>query len=286
MSFELNKDGAFVFYVNFHQEGDLVIERKCEAEQLFSFANLIESAEKYICSIERFRIPIQTIPMLPDINAAIILRSKVGDPDIVFNLEQTFSMYEFMLQINNAIGADFNLSLTADGRWKITDFDFGSKFIVFNNTIAGVFDMAITVGLLLIGVQNITGASVAWDRFDNLFKINIEALNGLSSVQPEVIQDQVYTSLITDFIIPSNTGLVNTNTENLPPNGQLTFNFQQREDLEFNSSSNRRFQMLRGASPIQNLKVRAVAIFRDNSRHDIILAPRSVFELKLSFWRK
>ena len=55
---------------------------ECESEQLFSFAHLIEDSSKYLVSIERFRIPIQTVPMQPAIQNAFILRSKVVGDDI------------------------------------------------------------------------------------------------------------------------------------------------------------------------------------------------------------
>ena len=284
MSFEINKDSAYVFYVNFSATGLQDGSVKCEAEQNFSFSSLISNAGNYVLSIERFRVPLQTIPMLNAVPNAIVLRSKTAAPDLIFNSERSFSLYEWMLQVNNAFGADLLLALTADGRFEIVDFDFNAFSIELSPTVSDIFDMEQKVDSA--GVQSVTGSSVGFDRFDQLFKLNFEALNGLTQLQQEIIDADVFTTLITDFLIPSSFNLSNSNTLRLAPNGQLNFDFQVREDVEFNATANRRLQMFRGQSPIQNLKVRVVAIYRDGSRNEITLPPRGVFNLKLAFWKK
>ncbi len=281
MSFELNKDGSYVFYLNFRTIGDGTLE--ASAEQLFSFTHLIEDASMYALSIERFRLPIQSVPMRPAINNAVILRSKLGAADIFISTNRTFSLYEWLLQLN-AAAAPLAISLTADGRATILNFDFNAFSIELAPVVRRIFDMDAAIDG--VGVQSIIGGTVIYDRFDQLFKIQIEGLNGLGAVQQEIIDTNVFVTVLTDFIIPSNFTTSVTNTIGQPINNTLTFTFPSRQDLEFNASNARRLIMFRGSSPLQNLKVRVTGIFRDGTRNAIILAPESIFEMKLAFFKK
>lgn len=281
MSFEINKDGSYVFYLNFRTIGNGRIE--ATAEQNFTFSHLIEDASKYSLSIERFRLPIQSIPMRPAINNAIILRSKLGAADIFISTNPTFSLYEWLLQLNGA-AAPLVISLTADGRITILNFDFNAFSIELSPVVQSIFDMEAAIDG--IGVQTSIGGTVIYDRFDQLFKIQIEGLNGLGAVQQEIVDTNIFTTVLTDFIVPSDFTTSVTNTIGQPINNTLTFSFPARQDLEFNASNARRLIMFRGSSPIQNVKVRVTAIFRDGSRNAIILAPESIFEMKLAFFKK
>lgn len=281
MSFELNKEGSRVLYLNFRKLGDGTTE--CEAEQLFSFAHLIEDSSKYLVSIERFRIPIQTIPMQPAIQNAFILRDKQGGDDIFISTAITFGLYEWLLQID-AANAALNVILTADGRFEILGFDFDAHSIELNPLVAAILDMDVTLDGT--GIQNVIGATPVFDRFDQLFKINVEALNGLGNLQQEIIDTNIFTTLLTDFIVPSTFSITFSNTIGAPLTGNITYTFPARQDLEFNASQARRLINFRGSSPVQNVKVRVAAIFRDGTRHPIILTKNSVFELKLAFFRR
>lgn len=281
MSFELNKEGSRVLYLNFRSLGDGA--KETEAEQLFSFSSLIDDSSKYVVSIERFRIPIQSIPMQNVINNAVILRSKNAAPDVFISTVASFSLYEWLLQLSNA-NADFNVILTADGRAQILDFNFGNFSIELSPAVAAIFDMPVAIDD--VGVQNVIGATCLFDRFDQLFKINVEALNGLSNLQQEVIDTNIFTTLLTDFIIPSTHQMSVTNTIGALLTNQITYSLPVRQDLEFNASQARRLINFRGSSPIQNVKVRVTAIFRDGTRNAIIIPRNGVFELKLAFWKR
>jgi len=281
MSFELNEKGSRVLYLNFRTLGDG--EKETESEQLFSFSHLIEDSSQYLVSIERFRIPIQGIPMQDAINNAIILRSKSAAPDVFINTITSFSLYDWMLQITNA-NVDFNINLTADGRVQIVNFDFGAFSIELSQEVSDIFDMPLMIDGA--GVQNVIGSTPVFDRFDQLFKINIEALNGLSNLQQEVIDTNVFTTILTDFIVPSHHSLSVTNTIGAPLVANINYTYPVREDLEFNASQARRMINFRGSSPIQNVKVRVTAIYRDGSRHAIVIPRNGVFELKCAFWRR
>ena len=206
MSFELNQEGARVLYVNFRMLGDGVVET--EAEQIFSFSHLIENSGKYLVSIERFRIPIQSIPMQDAINNAVILHSKTGGPDVFISTILSFGLYDWLLQLNRG-NAAFEVNLTADGRVQVFQFDFAAFSIEFHPKIAAIFNMPITLDGA--GVQNVVGGVPVFDVFDQLFKIQVEALNGLSNLQQEIIDQNIFTTLLTDFIIPSNFSMSVTN---------------------------------------------------------------------------
>ncbi len=281
MTFDMSKQGSRVLYVNFQQIGDGVVET--ESEQLFSFSHLIENTNNYVCEIQRFRIPLQTVPMQDAIQNAVTLRSKSASSDIFINTQVTFSLYEWMLQLSNST-AQFNIILTSDGRIQILDFDLSAFSIELNPLISDIFDLPLLIDGA--GVSNIIGGSPVWDRFDQAFKINIEALNGLLNLQQEIIDTNVFTTILTDFIIPSTHSLSVTNTLGAPLTNQITFVYPQREDLEFNASSNGRKINFRGSAPIQNIKVRVTVIYRDGTRHPIVIPRNGVFNLKLAFFKK
>ena len=92
MSFDLGTPGKYVFYLNFRTLG--TGSNTCVAEQNFSFSSLIEDGSKYICAIDRFRIPIQSIPMLAQLDNAITIQPRNADPAVVFNCPNVFSLYD------------------------------------------------------------------------------------------------------------------------------------------------------------------------------------------------
>lgn len=281
MSFELNREGSRVLYLNFRSLGDGI--KETSAEQIFSFSHLIEDSSKYVVSIERFRIPIQSVPMQDEINNAIILRSKTAGPDVFISTILTFGMYDWLLQLNRA-SINFEVVLTADGRAQILDFNFADFSIELDPKVAAIFNMPLTLDGA--GVQSVVGGVPMFDTFDQLFKIQVEALNGLGNLQQEIIDTNVFTTLLTDFILPSNFSMSVTNTLATELTADVTFSFPVRQDLEFNASQARRLINFRGSSPVQNVKVRVTAIYRDGTRHAIIIPPNGVFELKLAFFRR
>ncbi len=282
MSFELNSPAARVLYLNFRQLGDGKLET--EAEQIFTFSSLIEDSSKYVVSIERFRIPIQSIPMQDQINNAVILHSKTGGPDVFITSIISFGLYDWLLQLNRGGAGSFEVNLTADGRIQIFNFNFDDFSIELDPKVANIFNLPILVDGA--GVQSVVGGVPIFDVFDQLFKIQVEALNGLGNLQQEIIDTNIFTTLLTDFIIPSDFSMSVTNALDMSLNNNVSFTLPVRQDLEFNASQARRLINFRGSSPIQNVKVRVTAIYRDGSRHAIIIPPNGVFELKLAFFRK
>lgn len=281
MTLDIAQKGRYVFYLNFRTEGDGT--NFAEAEQVFNFANLIEDSSKYVVSIERFRVPTQGIPMLPGIENAIRLVPKAAQPAIDFTLQPTFSLNEFLEQVNS-IAQELRISLTPDGRIDLTFTDFNNYSISLDSKIAAIF--AMSANLDSIGTQTFIGAAPIFDRFDDLHKLQIEALTGLSGVQQEIITTNVFRNLLTDFLMPSSTTMSFTGSQNGAHVSDYTVGYNVREDVEFNDASNRRFIMLKGNAPIQNIKLEISAVFRDGTRNRILLPPNSIMEVKIAFWKK
>lgn len=283
MTFDIANPGRYVFYLNFRTEGDGT--GFAVAEQNFNFANLIEDASKYVVTVERFRVPTQAIPMLPAIANAIRLVPKGGAVGIDFNLQPTFSINEFLVQVNT-ITAALGFSLTEDGRMSMVFTGFDDFTINLAPKIAAIFDMDAIIGLTLAGTATIVGASPIFDRFDDLHKLQIEAQTGLSGVQQEIITTEIFRSLLTDFLMPSSTTMSYQGATGQVHVGAYTLSYNVREDVEFNDASNRRFIMIKGNAPIQNIVLEISAIFRDGTRNRILLPPNSIMEVKLAFWKK
>ena len=285
MSVDLSNSGKYVFYLNFRTLGSRTEDIFCESEQNFKFSQLLEKANDYILSVERFQVPIQAIPMLQTINAAIQLIPKTAVALQVYNSIQTFSLYDFLNSVNSFYNG-FIVSMSPDGRFVIDFDDFSNFSILLDPLIADIFDMDQSIGLSLVGSNRIIGASPAFDRFDQLYKIQISSELGLSGVQQEILSTDIFKNLLTDFILPSTYDMSYSGELGIAPNGQYNLVYNTRQDLNFNASSNRRFIMMRSSAPIQNIKVSVQAVYRDGTTHNIPLPPRSVFELKLAFWKK
>ena len=281
MSFELNKEGSRVIYLNFRSLGDG--KKETEAEQIFTFSHLIEDSSKWLVSIERMRLPIQSIPMQDSINNAFILRSKTGGDDIFISTIVSFGLYDQLLQINRA-SASLDIVLTADGRAQILDFDFDSFSIEIDQKVSAILDIPITVDGA--GIQSVIGGVPIFDLFDQLFKIQVEALNGLGNLQQEIVNTNVFTTLLTDFIAPSSFSMTVNNIIGSPLTNEISFTLPITQDLDFSLQGPRRLFNFRGSAPIQNVKVRVTAIYRDGSRNAIIIPPNGVFELKLALFRR
>lgn len=281
MTVDLAHSGRYVFYLNFRTIGDG--EGFAVSEQNFNFSELIDDASKYLCSIERMRIPLQRIPMVNSLLTAITLIPKAAGFPQIISLTDTFSLFNFLEQLN--ANANLIVSISSDGRI-LLGMNFTNFSLLLNPVIAAIFDTDQVLGLALIGQSLITGGSPVYDRMDQLFKVQIEAGSGLSQIQQEIIDTNVFRTLLTDFIVPSNFNMSGTIQPGLVPPVQHSLNVPVRQDLEFNNAASRRLIMFRGNAPIQNVTIEATAIYRDGTRNRIILPPRSVMEIKLAFWRK
>ena len=285
MSIDISNAGKYVFYLNFRNIGSRIEDKFCEAEQNFKFSELISKASDYIISLERFKIPIQSIPMINSIANAIQMIPKTAVPFATFNSPQSFSLYDFLNDVN-AFFPGLIISLNADGRMVIDFNDFSNYSILLNNEIADIFDMEEVLGLTLTGANTIIGATPVFDRFDQLHKVQISSELGLAGIQQEIIDTDIFKNLLTDFLVPSTYGMSFNGQQSVAPNGQYSVQYNVRQDLEFNSSSNRRFIMMRSSAPVQNIKISATAVYRDGTTHNIPLPPRSIFSVKLAFWKK
>lgn len=281
MSLDIADPGRSVFYINFRTEG--TGENFCVGEQNFNFANLIDDASRYCISVERFRVPCQGIPMLPQIDSAVRLIPKMGAPGVNYDLLPCFSLQNFLLQLNS-VATELRVSINPDGRVNVTFTNFNNYSIQFHPKIAAIFAMDNTLDA--IGTQTFIGAASIFDRYDDLHKLQIEALTGLSSVVQEIISTNIYRNLLTDFLVPTSVSMTFEGGQNVAPTTTYTITTPMREDIEFNNASNRRFIMLRGNAPIQNIALEVFAVFRDGTRHRILMPPNSVFECKLAMWKK
>ena len=282
---DLTNPGRFVFYVNFRTEADVDGLGFAIAEQMFTFSQLIEDSSNYLITIERFRVPLQAIPMQDARTAAVSLQPKIAGPGTPFDTTDSFSIKDYFDQLNGK-QAGLVFSLTSDGRVLIDYDNFAVNNILLDPVIAQVFDMDVVVGAGLNGPGQITGGTPIFDRFDNLHKIQIEAQTGLSSLQQEIVSTAVFANLLTDFLVPNNVNFSYIATPGQANPVEFNVNYDVRQDLEFNSASDRRFIMLKGNAPIQNIRLEVSAITRDGRRRRIRLAPRSILEIKLAFWKK
>lgn len=286
MSFDIGIDGRYVFYVGFRVIGDGT--GFAVATQEFTFSNLIDDTSNYVISLERFRLPIQSIPMLPASDPLVpflAFSPKPGKdvPTIVFDLKETFSLNDFMTQLSEIdLGATV-FSIRGDGRFEVFSDMWDDYNLLLSSTASQIFDLPIVVRG---EVPTVVGRSPFFDRFDDLYMLQLEARTGLGAVQQEIISTQVFRNTLTDFLSPTTISMSYSGQQGAPHNSTYQLTYPVRQDVEFQASSNRRFVMLKGNSPIQNISLEMYAIFRNGDRQRIILPPRSVFDLKLAFWKK
>lgn len=305
MTLDLGGPNRNVFYLNFETRGtydpdNLLGTQICRANQEFNFANLIENASDYVVAIERFRLPLQGIPMLRRIPAAIFIRHGGTNAIIsTLNLPEIYSLNDFLDALNPdgpgwtppGSNSGFFFNLTPGGQICITG-PWGpagaGEYLELSPQIAAIFDLPEIVGDNLSAPTTVLGASVLFDRFDELYKIQIVAESGLSNIQQEIVTTNTFRNILTDFLIPSSfsASYTNNGTCDQKHNPAYSLSYPVRQDLEFNDSANRRWIFLRGGAPIQNVGLKAEAILRDGTVQDIPLPPRSVFQVKLSWWLK
>ncbi len=282
MTVDIANTGRYVFYLNFRTEG--TGSNFAESEQVFTFSNLIEDSSNYVVTIERFRVPLQTIPMYPDENNTIVLIPKVAVPTLTLSLNDSYSLLDFFTQLNAFQPGVLTFSLTSDGRVLVDYSDTANYDIQFTSRLADT--LGLPENIVSIVPISVKGSAPIFDRFDQLHKVQIEAQTGLGGLQQEIVTTAVFKNLLTDFIVPSNNSMTITGREGVAPSADYSLAINLRQDLEFNDAGNRRYIMLKGNAPIQNISLEAVAIYRDGSRNRIVMAPNTIMELKLAFWKK
>lgn len=285
MSIDLADAGRYVFYVNMETRG-ITGDTFMTSEQNFKFNELLDQSDKYICSIERFSVPLMSIPMRNAITSAFTFNPKAALPPQFINTNNSFSLLDWLEQVNNKVNG-FTVSLTSDGRIAILYTNFDDYSITLNNEVSDMFDMDPVIGLNLLGSNEILGASVFFDKFDQVQLVRIEATAGLQNVQQEIQTGNKYIATLTDFFASGSFSMNYQASRGTVPNGDFNITFPVRQNLEFSNSSDRRYIMLRGNSPIQNIAVEVTWISRiDQSRNRIIMPKGSVFSMKLAFWKK
>ena len=290
MTIDLGQQGRGVFYLNFRAIQDNTGTRVSQETQEFNFGNLVEKSADYMIAIERLIVPIQKIPMNNGFNPAITI-TPIGVGIIAtITIGATFSLKAFIDTLNSqASNAGINIifSLNSEGRLQFSYDGFGANNITLNQGLADILDISANVTALNADVNNIVlGGSSVFDRFDQLYKIQVESL-GMNIVQ-EIISTDRTLPILTDFIVPSSYSVSYTQNTNIPPvvNLNLGVSYSTRQSVIYNAEGERRFIMLRGNTPIQNIQIQAVAIFKDNTRNEIIIPPNAVFECKIGFYRR
>ncbi|MHA2367049.1 MAG: hypothetical protein ACXAC7_24060, partial [Candidatus Hodarchaeales archaeon] len=93
--------------------------------------------------------------------------------------------------------------------------------------------------------------------------------------------------VLTDLLVPNSYSTSYGLDNSLDPTvGIFSLSYATRQTVVYNAEGARRYIMLRGATPIQNITIACVAIYKDNTRNQIVLPPNSVFECKIGFYRR
>lgn len=297
MSIDLGVGGRGITYLNFRQTYDADVERTCRAVQEFNYSNFVDDSSDYLLALERLRVPIHRVPMVPALIPAITFVPIAGAPPYVINTDQAFSLRQWLDDLNAkglASPNDLFFKIDASGRLQILFNGFNDYTITFDQTFADIMDIDANINAASQNVTPrqgqanewiITGSSSLFDRFDQLYKVQIEA-SGLN-VAREIITTDATLPIITDILIP--TDYATSYTEAADPKtvgGGINVTYPTRQAVLYGGENERRYINLVGKLAIQNITIQAVAIFRDGTRNQILIPRRGVFECKLGFYRK
>lgn len=289
MSIDLAQRGRSVFYLNFLQSGTGL--NNCEASQIFNFGNIVEVSSDYIIAIERLIVPIHRVPHIESQTPAIIFVPIGAGLQYVINTPRAFSWKEFLDDINTQLAGigviTCRMFLGQSGEIVIYFADFATYTIRINPVLQAIFDLNENLTIAdTNGFNEVHGGSSLVDRFDQLHKVQVEVVG--MNIQQEIIDTDRSSSILTDFIVPNTFSFsYGENLENQQISSKdVNIGYSVRQNIIYNAGEERRYVMLRGEGPVQNITLRCVAIYKDNTRNDIIMAPRSVFECKIAFFRK
>jgi hypothetical protein len=182
---------------------------------------------------------------------------------------------------------DMVIFIDQSGRIRIYNDSWVTYNIRLSQTLQDIFDLPELIGVADSDIDDrVTGRTSIVDRFDQLHKIQIES-RGLNQ-QQEIIDTDRSLPIITDFLVPNNfsIGYVETLQTDTASTHDIDISYTVRQSITYTADSERRYVMLRGQTPVQNVTIRCVAIYKDNSRNEIILPPRSIFECKLAFFKR
>lgn len=289
MSFTFNSQQ--VFYVDFTEQGNLVADKFSESTKNFNTSELFNDASQFMVAIERFNIPISTIPMqiAQPIFATLIDKTAVLNPE-VFSVSESFSLLEFLQQLNG-FKTDLIFSLTSDLRMSITYNNWTNFELHLSTNAQCIFDMPAIIGANpVVGTAIIRGASPIADSFDRLKEIELISGESLLQQQQEIRSSQNLRFLLTDFLMPNPFSTGFDFEEGKAPTGQFNLTYPTRQDIQyFAGDGSRRPIMLRGRSPISNIKVEAIAVVLNPDtqvldRVRIRINPCGFFNVKLGFY--
>ncbi len=290
MTLDLGQKGRGVFYINFETRGSNTETVVAKTVREFNFGNLIEHADDYVMAVERLFIPLQSIPMINSLTPALTFIPTGIGLAITINTNEAFSLREFLNDLNEQaanVAQNLFFRLNPAGRISIEYDDFVTNNITFNPILASIFDLEplITIGDVIAN-NEVRGRTPMIDRFDQLHKIQLEAL-GFNSVQ-EIIDTNRSAPILTDILVPSSYSMSYVEDSDLTdiPETAFDVSYPVRQNVIYNASSERRFIVLKGKSPLQNLLLEAVAIYKDGTRNEIILRGNSLFDAKIAFFKR
>ncbi|MCP4179515.1 MAG: hypothetical protein GY756_17280 [bacterium] len=295
MSIDLGQRGRSVFYLNFEERQDATNTKVCRATQEFTFGNLIESSGDYMVAIERLSVPIQRIPMLSAMTPAITLNPLAVGLIRVVVTEDAFSLKQWIDGINETLandGINMIFKINQGGQLTFVYDDFANFSLTLHQTLTDLLDRDNVLVTGADAVTSIAGNDIVssespiFDRFDQLHKIQVEAL-GMNITQEIIDTDRSF-PILTDILIPArySIGYTEPAGEVAGSTKQLSIGFATRQRLTYTAEGERRYIVLKGHSPIQNLELICSAIFKDGTRVEIPIPRREMFECKIAFFRR
>lgn len=287
MSFTFNSQ--YVFYVDFTELGTTDGDTFSTVTKTFNYSELLDRADNYVIAIERFNVPTSTVSMQKAQPGFMTLRlNNDGGGDIVFDLNETYSLLEFLQQLNG-FHAGLIFSLTSDLRMAVS-YDWTTQELALSDNAACIFDMPPVIGTTVVGQATIRGASPIPDNFDRLQEIELLSGETLLQQQQEIQSSEVLRFLLTDFLIPNPYSTSFGFEEGVAPTGAYTISYPVRQDIQFFAGSGKRPIMMKGKSPVQNMKIEALAVVREpdgtRARESIRISPCGYFNVKLGFYLK
>lgn len=293
MSFELGQQGRGITYLNFRSVQDETGTKNCVATQEFIYSNFIDESSDYVLAIERLRVPIHKIPMMQavDMAPAYIIEDPGGNVIIPLSRD-VYSLREWLNVMNDdadAIAADLEFAIGPSGNLVMTYTNFAGTSIRLGDVLKDLMDLDTDVLTAAEADANgiVNGGSSIFDRFDNLYKVQIEA-RGLN-VAREVIDTDTTLPILTDIIVP--TTYTVSYKENILAVGGVDdrsspIAYPTRQAVLYGGENERRYINMVGKLAIQNITIQAVGIYRSGTRVAIPIPPRGVFECKLAFFKK
>ena len=276
-------------YINFTEIGN----GQNFAKTTRSFSNfIIQRSENWVMWVERFRLPIQAIAMREAENTILKL-IPVGQDDgaqalneIHFDLDNSYSVHNFLRQLNSFLPGALIFALTSDGRIRITYHNFTNYYIKLSQTLREIFDLPTYISDKYATKADGTfeeGASPFLDRFDQLDKIQIEAI-GIPT-ESEFIGSSARGNIISDFLITNSYSLSASTDAQGVFGAPFNLSWSGRQEITYEPHQ-RRFINLFGVSGVRYVDIEAVAILKTGARVRIVLPPGSTFNLKIGFAKR